>query len=375
MAGPSPAFGKIDDVKSPSRLPILVAGLAGVLLIALGLFLSRGDSVATSSEVIGPAGDPLGLSFPEPRGDRLSQPKRAGQPASSLTSVAGQGQDLANTTPATVVVELFYAADNAPAAGAQVSVWREQTGEGAAFRPARRISQTQTDGEGIATLTAGPHQLLEVYAQAAGAGPIARLRLGSLKPEETKSVRIKVERPPAPMDLTVRDHGSGEPVAGAAIRIVMDGQVNLGLEEFPGTAKLVQRTDGDGLAALEGPVRNGKWLLVDAAGYSPTAMNLRMLDGIGAPEVLLVPAARIEVLVLDGAGEPLKEIEVQLVAQLGGFRSTFTAVTNQRGEASLPRVPADVPLVPHVGPVGEVPTLFNAITLTPGEEHALELSL
>ena len=388
MAGPSLAFGKIARVKRSSRLPIFAAGLAGVLLIAMGLFLGQSNSVATSPQTIHPGRDGLDLSFPGPQREHLSQPNRGATPAQSTPGPPGVEADpMVAPGPASVRVQLAYAGDRQPAAGAKVSVWREQTGEGASFRPARRIAQAETDAEGVASLTAGSHQLLELYAQAPGAGPLARLQLGSLEPGEVRPVRMEVERPPAPMDLTVRDDATNTPVSGAAIRIVMSGQENLGEEEFPGTAKLVQRTDGNGLASLEGPVRNGKWLLVDAAGYSPTAIDLRMLDGIGAPEVLLVGAAKIDALVVDTAGEPRANIEVQLVAQLGnqpgsqrgtqggGFRSTFTAVTNSRGEATFIRVPAGIPLVPHVGPVDEVPSLLDAITLVPGEERKLEISL
>ncbi len=374
MAGPSLAFGKIAPLKRSNRLPIFAAGIAGALLIAFGLRMGQGGSAAPAAAPIAPSGEPLGLSFPEPKVDRLSTPK--GEPAKSLPQAASNPESPpAKLEPVTVLVQLNYRSDQAAAADANVSLWREETGEGAAYRPARRLSQVQSNAEGAATLTAAPNQALEVYAKAAGNGPMARQRLGPLESGEVRAVRLEVERPPAPMDLEVRDAASGEPVAGAALRIAMISQQNLGLEEFPGTAKLMKRTDGQGRALLPGPARNGKWLLVDAAGYSPTAVDLRMLDGIGSPEVALHQAARVNALVTNGAGEVQRDISVQFVAQLGNFRCTFTAVTNGRGEATFPRLPASIPLVPHAGPIDDVPALFDAVQLEPGEERQLALKL
>ncbi len=367
------SFGKIEAVKRSSPFPVLVVGLAGAALIAFGLQWGRGGSVDPAPAAIDPGSEPLQLSFPESNVERLPTPNAA-KPRDDRPA-AGPLPEPVEPGPASVVVELIYASDRTPAAGAKVSLWREQTGEGAAFRPARRLSQVQSSAEGKASLTAAPHQAVEVYAEAAGAGPIARLRLGALEPDEMRTVRLEVERPPAPMNLKVRDLDSGEPVSGAAIRIVTTGQHNLGLEEFPGTAKLVKRTDGDGHAALPGPVRNGTWLLVDAAGYSPTAVDLRRLDGIDAPEVALPRAAKVAALVANDGGEALRNISIELVADIGGFRCSFTAVTNRRGEATFPRLPAAIPLVPHVGPVDELPSLFDAIQLEPGEKRELRLSL
>ena len=381
MAIPSLAFGKIGPLKPPSRLPLIAAGLAGVLLIAAGLFLGGEDPAESLPETIGP-GDaaPTGSAVGGAE-ERLSQPKRSLKAAPSQDSAPAPGARLnpAEMGPTSVVVQLAFKGEDTPAAGAQISLWREPTGEGAAFRPARRLAQVEADSQGLASLSAVPAVPLEIYAQAPGAGPLARQRIGTLEPEETRTVRLELERPPAPMDLSVIASDSGEPVPGAAIRVVMTDQANLGIEEFPGSTKLVQRTDGAGSASLPGPVRRGTWLIVDAAGFSPKAIDLRSLDGLASPEVILERAGKVEATVVDGAGKPLADIEVQLFARMGksvgGLQTTFTAVTNRQGAANFPRLPVGTPLVPHVGPVGEIPTLFDAFALKPGEVHRLEVEL
>ena len=375
MSGPSLACGKIETLKRSHRSPILLAGLAGACLIAFGLYVGQSGPDANRTAGIHPTDEPSDLFDLTPKGGSPVGPKGPARPGAQGSIEPKAERIGAFAEPVTVTVLLTYRNGGMPVANAQVSLWREQTGEGAAFRPARRHAQTRSDVEGSAQLTAPPNEALEVYAMAPGNGPLARLRLGSLTPGQTRSVRLQLERPPEPLNLTVLDQKTGEPVSGAALRVTMTSQQNLGVEEFPGTAKLVQRTDGDGRAVLPGPTRKGLWILVDAAGYSPTAIDLRQLEGIRASEVQLKRAAKVTALVVNGAGQALADIQIQCIGQLGRFRTTFTAVTNSRGEATLARVPAGIPLVPHVGPVDDVPALFDALTLEPGEARKLKWSL
>jgi len=138
---------------------------------------------------------------------------------------------------------------------------------------------------------------------------------------------------------------------------------------------LAARTGPEGRATLEGSVRKTRWLLIDAAGYSPLAVRPHAFEGMPEAEVRLSRSARLDLTVLLADGQPAPDVTVRLVATMGEFKTTFTGATSPRGEVTFRRLPVNVPLVPGADVEGEDTQLFDAITLHPGEERSVQRTL
>ncbi len=96
---------------------------------------------------------------------------------------------------------------------------------------------------------------------------------------------------------------------------------------------------------------------------------------MGAAEIALEHAAKLSVQVTLESGSPAADYQVSLLVRLDGFATTFTAMTNRRGEASFRRVPSGCALVPRVSLGDDVAVPFDAITLAPLEQGTLALQL
>ncbi|MFT6110652.1 MAG: hypothetical protein ACJA2W_003579 [Planctomycetota bacterium] len=376
VAAPSFPFGKIVDLKHSSRIPVLVAVVTGVFLVAFGLFQSSGKND-------GPA--PATIGQPEDGGGGALTTTPAAESDGSLDllgpRIARGDVDADADLPPSEVREtalsvlISYTPDGAPVVGLPTSLWRQQTGEGPSFRPARRLTELVTGDDGRVRFIVTPDAPLEIHAGARGIARASKLLIGPLRPAEERSVVLQLERPPDPVELTIRDSVTGDPIAGVAVRSVSTDPTHLGLEDFPGTTQLIKRTDAEGRANLPGAVREAHWILVDAAGYSPTALKPSSLEGRLSAGIQLERAAKLNVEAADPTGAPLHDVEVACEVSLGGYRTTFTMKTNRRGEASFARVPAGVPMVLKATLSDAVPTLFDAVTLKPLEERTVRIEL
>ncbi|WP_145204457.1 carboxypeptidase-like regulatory domain-containing protein [Planctomycetes bacterium Poly30] len=359
-------------MKSSARIPILLAVVLGLSLIVFGLLRTASEGAIPATESSGDsvrAGDSSGRDFGPAAPDARIPPMASRGSATDSEPLPDEADETF------LQAKILYVADRKPAAEARVGLWRAQSGAGPSYRPARRLTELSTDADGLVRFIVPPGVPLELLARSEDQGPPARLEVGILARGETRAVQLSLERPPAPLGFRVFDAASGEPITGAAIRSVTFDQSHLGLEDFPGTTRLIQRTDGSGEVELPGEARDTRWLLVDAAGYSPVALDATALEGRTTAEVGLMTAASLTVEVVDASGAVLRDIEVTLQADLGGYRTTFTAITNRLGETTFRQLPVHTPLVPSAGAVEEIPGLFDAITLTPGETRTLRLEL
>lgn len=354
------------------RIPVLIALAVGLSLVVFGLLYGSSDDRAPAAVTGGVSDEPDGLGATDKGPSALESSVRETSPRTdsggSLPPSAPQAETYLEAT-------LTFASDGAAAEQARVGLWRAESGEGVSFRPARRLTELSTDAQGRVRFIAPPATPLELYARSADRGPTAHLKVGSLSAGETRAVRLNLERPPAPLEFHIVDSVSGDPVSGAAIRSVAFDQSQLGLEDFPGTTKLIQRTDGEGNVALPGQSRNARWLLVDAAGYSPTAIDPLTLEGRATAEVVLSAAAFLVIETVDATDQALGDVVITLQTSLGGYATTFTALSSRRGEATFRRLPSNIPLVPSAAAGNAVPSLFDAVTLEPGEKRALRLKL
>ncbi|MEM9378673.1 MAG: hypothetical protein AAGB93_01905 [Planctomycetota bacterium] len=368
-----------------SRLQAYVF-LAGVLLIALGLFVFDGASGAADAAPRGRSGagairrsgaiPPLGRGGPAPsRGDRDAigaDERRAGGPTS------------ASTEPPTVEVVAYHAGDGTPAASASIGLWRRASGEGVTYRTARRIADDRTaDLEGRARFEARPDWPLEVVARAAGNGPMLRVPVEALAPGSHREIVVRVERPPAPLRVIVRS-GDGVPLAGASVRTLTEHLPARGA--FPGRSRLVRRTDGNGFADLEGADREVPWVLVEAAGFGPVALSAaslsataRSVDGPGGRDevdLTLQSAAGFDVSVTGLDGAQVRDVEVRVEFDLDGLPLEAVSTTGRRGSARIDGLPAQVGIQLAVRErTRSDPSFQDVFVLEPGERREIGVQL
>ena len=342
----------------------------GLLLIAFGMLLPepemRGSNAtppARSSDEI-----PAGMR----PGDGDDRVEDALGPRSRLAAETIEGT---TAVPKRVPLELTFVLKESrePAQGAHVGLWRSATGEGAAYRPAKRLRPDQAaDDEGRARFDAPTGVEIEIVGRTADGGELARRRLGVLRSAPKDRIVIALDPPPAPLEIIVRDDQAA-PVPGASIRLAETERQPA--VEFPANTKLVLRTDGRGRGTLGGEVRAAGWIVIDAAGFGPYAVPQKDFDGLASLAVTLEPDAELELTVRGPDGEPLKEALVEVEFRLSGFRAKSVAKTNKRGSATLSDVPARTKLFPTVIPEGELARRFDPFEVEPGETKSVALDV
>ncbi len=197
---------------------------------------------------------------------------------------------------------------------------------------------------------------LELVAEAHGAGPTLRTPLEVLRPGESKTIEIRVERPPAPMRFALRS-SAGAPLVGASIWGVKDPRP--APSPFPGErSDLLRRTNREGIADLTRTARTYSWILVDAAGFVPFAVSAKTLRRSLRPledpdrreqfDVTLTRAGTLVVSVTTADGAGARQAEVRVMFSLDGLPVTTVHWTDRRGEAVVRDVPANLPLAIEV---------------------------
>lgn len=293
---------------------------------------------------------------------------------SGSTGPARARSTTASAAPHRGEIEIEVVASNArdggPAAGARLTLWRRATGEGAAYRSAKRLTLAPitADANGRARVTAPLDAPLRIAARTADGGPPFALDLGPFRPGQRSPVVAEVDLDPAPRPLEVTALGAdGAPLPGARVHLVPADTPRW--SEFPGTGALASRTDGAGRCTLDGTVRAARWVAVEAAGHAPAVVPVADLERSTRHAFELGPEARAEVFVRSEGegGGPVRGARVEMRFELAGLAAMRSDPdrTGARGRARIRHLPAGVELVPVVTLADWRVERYGAIVLAP----------